>query len=290
MKKVFAAVMIVLLVSVPAFADSTHSPSAQATGGSATINAGAVQNNPRFENNIGNGFGNFSPRAEATIERGAVQNYNANIGINRQSQIQGQMQVQGQSMNNAQTIAPSQEVTIINPDPKRELPVFQTYQAPGMIEYRGPYKDGILGKAKPWKLANMWHRSVLEGMTSVWDSAKCKMYPVATRDEATENLAVKSSQDPVVAYFECSAKSDFELWGLVGTMALKAGARSIEELAYSVTFSNKASGFNLGFGGGVSVVGNGNNDHTGGSVGGGTGFGSVTTEPIEKVNAIFVAR
>jgi len=90
---------------------------------------------PETNTNIGNGIGNFSPKA--TIEKGAVDidnkninvNKNTNIGINKQGQKQGQSQGQdqGQSQSNAftptnvqgqnndQVVAPEQTVIIKSP-------------------------------------------------------------------------------------------------------------------------------------------------------------------------------
>jgi len=80
---------------------------------------------PEINTNIGNGIGNFSPKA--TIEKGAVDidnkninvNKNTNIGINKQGQKQGQSQGQDQGQfqgqNNDQTIAPHQEINIEAP-------------------------------------------------------------------------------------------------------------------------------------------------------------------------------
>lgn len=311
MKKIFAGLIMVLLIAGPALADNHYNntyyndpvtinqnPTATATatggaGGTATIQSGAVQN--KNENNIGNGLNNFSPSASAKIEKGAVQNTNTNVGINTnknfQAQMQGQLQgqLQGQIANNNQTIAPEQSVTIINPENKRDLPNIPGYVAPQQLEFRGPYEKGVAGKVKPWVRSTLWDKKSLEGMASMFGNASCKEYPIAKKSEATETLNVKESKEPAVAYYECAGDSDFELWGEVGTKALAAGAMTIEELAYAVTYYNKSTGWNIGFGGGVTAI-NGGNDNYGASVGGGTGFGSATSEPKAKITAIFIAR
>lgn len=278
MKKIFVSLFIITFMVTPAMADKTQ---IGGTSYESTINAPIA--------NGGDAYAGAIAGASANVK-------NTNIGINKQAQgqlqgqMQGQLQGQAQEMNNGQTIAPSQEITIVNPDNKRNLPNIVGYQAPGVGEYRGPYDKGIAGKVKPWERASLWNKESLNGMASTFGSAKCKEYPITKKAEATETLNVGKSKEHVVSYYECSAESDFELWGEVGTLALKAGAMFIEELAYAVTFANKSGGWNIGMGGGVSAVGNGNNDYLGGSVGGGTGFGSVTTEPIAKIRAIFVAR
>jgi hypothetical protein len=162
MKKIFTVILVsmMLIFSPLAFADTQHDGTATATatstggnasvsnvsatggsggaGGSATIQAGAIQNSPTYNNSavnvnkpvntlsqtqgisnsgnssVGNGFGNFSPNASATIQKGAVQNYNANVQGQKQGQQQQQGQKQGQgqsqSVNNGQTVAPVQNV------------------------------------------------------------------------------------------------------------------------------------------------------------------------------------
>jgi hypothetical protein len=54
--------------------------------------------------NVGNGLGNFSPKATATIERGAVDIDNKNINVQGQNQDQNQKQIQGQGQSMSNTI------------------------------------------------------------------------------------------------------------------------------------------------------------------------------------------
>lgn len=270
-----------------------------ANGGSATIQKGAVENNNNV--NVGNGINNFSPSASAKIEKGAVQNYNTNK--QQQGQIQGQVQGQKQNqaivgsgnskntvtteVNNGQMINPQQNVTFIAPENKRDLPGFYGYQAPGVGDYRGPYEKGIQLKAKPWTMQESWGKDEIEGFYSMNDTAKCKVFVVKKIREATDALKI-AKEGSISCILECSADSGFELWGTAAKKAMECGAKSIEESAYSVTYANKSDGWNIGFGGGVTAI-NGGNDNYGGSVGGGTGIGSVTTGPVEKVKAIFIA-
>ena len=131
---------------------NSNSPSATGgAGGNAVgvagnvvgIAPGGVTISPTIkpETNIGNGIGNFSPKA--TIERGAVDVDNTNVGINKnvninkptfnndptfnntnrqgqkqgqsQGQKQGQDQGQFQGQNNDQTIAPTQSINFEAP-------------------------------------------------------------------------------------------------------------------------------------------------------------------------------
>lgn len=249
-----------------------------ALGGNASANA----------TGIGVGVGIAGAKSDAT----AI-NVNSNFISTRQdlsvrnSNSQFQIQGQGQKQSIDAPLTNTTDISIVNPEPKRDLPVFPTYQAPGMIEYRGPYDKGIQSKATPWKLKKAWTKEEASGFYSSMDSASCKVYPIQKK-AATERISVDTPKDtPVACILECVAESGFELWGTAANEAFACGGTYIEEVAYKITYKNKASGWNIGIGGGVSVVGAGNDDRFGGSMGGGTGFGSVTTEPIEKASAIF---
>jgi len=305
MRKVLVSIICVLLFVTPALGDSykiggndyntfNQNPTATATGGTATIQKGAVEN--RNDNNIGNGLNNFSPSASAKIEKGAVENTNVginmnkntNIGVNKQAQ--GQLQGQGQMQNNKQVIAPSQEITIINPENKRDLPNIPGYQAPQQIEFRGPYEKGVAGKVKPWTLFASVTEEQLNDWASAFDSAECKLYTLKKQEgEKAASLSTKKSDGAVLAIIECTATSDFELFADAGKKALGAGGKNIEEMAYAITYLNKSTGWNIGLGGGVTAI-NGGNDNYGGAVGSGTGYGSVKTEPIAKITAIFAVK
>jgi len=81
-------------------------------GGNNTANGGT--------SNVGNGFGNFSPSASATIQRGAVQNdvdvKNTNVNVNSNKQQQGQQQKQT-ATNNGGVVGSNNPVTINEPAP-----------------------------------------------------------------------------------------------------------------------------------------------------------------------------
>ena len=113
---VFSAV---LFIAAPAFADSSHDPSATAT-------ATATNTNTISNTATGGAGGAGGAGGSATIQSGAVQNHNTftptNVNVNapefnnsnKQSQSQGQEQSQSQrqrqNQNNNQNIAPSQSV------------------------------------------------------------------------------------------------------------------------------------------------------------------------------------
>lgn len=156
MKRLLFALFIIMVMCGTGFADSERNGNATATATATGGAGGSVINtqvggtfsptfNPDVNTNIGNGFGNFSPKA--TIEKGAVDVDNVNVGINKnknininkptfnndptfnntnkqgqkqgqtqgqkQGQDQGQGQLQGQ--NNDQTIAPIQSINIEAP-------------------------------------------------------------------------------------------------------------------------------------------------------------------------------
>ena len=250
---------------------------------------------------------NNGPQAEANvidtnINTNTNVNTNTNTNVNvlgqqqgqlqgqAQKQAQGQLQAQGQaiigSANTSNSNNSSQEVTFISPENKRELPGFYGYQAPQWFAYRGPFEKGVAGKAKPWRMSKkQWASAELDGFYSAWDSAKCKLFQISPAKDASETLTI-GTKDVPIAILECEGASDLEIWGAAGKKALEAGAKFIEEAAYAATFINKSSGWNLGFGGGVTAV-NGGNDVYGASVGGGTGIGSASSEPIEKIKVVF---
>lgn len=286
MRKVLLILAVVLWLTFPMSAEAASpwpNPPGQDKGGDATAISNAT--------GIGVGIGIAGAKSDATAIN-VNSNYistRTDLSVkNSNSQLQTQGQGQKQSIDAPMTN--TTDISIVNPDPKRDLPVFPTYQAPQMTEFRGPYKDGLAGKFKPWRKHSLWTKEELSAMTSSFDSATCKVYPVRKKAEATESINVKASQEPVVCYLICTAENDIELWADAGLKALAAGGMTIQEEAYAVTFLNKASGWNLGFGGGVSVVGSGADDRIGGSAGGGTGIGSVKTEPVEKISALFSVR
>lgn len=328
MKKILIAVVLCLMFSItPVFANSTHiggtdnntiNNNSSATGGSSSASVGNVSatggaggtgygGSAKVDNNIGNGIGNFSPSASASIERGAVQNTNVginmnkntNIGVNKQDQdqkqAQGQLQgqLQGQmiqdSANTSNSNNAKQETSVMF-EAKRELVPIASWNAPSMTEFRGPYDKGTAGKVRPWEIKKSWTDEEVKGMYSAFDDADCKIYPIKKIDSgATANLNVGRDSE-VKAIIDCKGTSDFTIWGTAATKAMSYGATSINQAAYAVTFSNKATGWNIGIGGGVSIVGQGSDDNKGGSVGGGTGFGSVETKPVENISVIFFVR
>ena len=240
---------------------------------------------------------NSGPRAESdSTNLNTNLNANTNLQGQAQGQLQGQLQGQAQGQGQAQKVEnannAAQSVTFISPDNKRELPNIVGYQAPAGMEYRGPYEKGVAGKVKPWIMRDTWTKEELDGMYSMSDSAECKVFVLVKKEEATATVKVikaNVSTDKLIAIMECKAESDIEMWGTAGTKTLAAGGKSVEEMAYSVTYSNRSKGWNIGFGGGVTAI-NGGNDTFGGSVGGGTGFGSVESTPVSKITAIFAIR
>jgi hypothetical protein len=286
MKKIYLAVIIVLLFAAPVMADSTHIGGTDYNQSTDIGNVGSLSPAART----------FSPEANATAIQG--QNQGQQQGqAQQQGQLQGQGQGQGQAqktnidLNNGQSIAPVQEITIINPENKRDLPLIPMHNAPAGMEYRGPYEKGVAGKVKVWTLKDSWTEDEIAGLYSRTDSAECKVFPITKKEKASETATLKVGKGTgaIIAIMECKAESDIELWGTAATKAQAAGGLFVEEVAYAVTYSNKSAGWNIGFGGGVTAV-NGGNDNYGGAVGGGTGFGSVETRPVAKIAAIFMVR
>lgn len=258
MKSLVGSVVIVLMLTAPAGAwmDKPEKSSAVAVAGS--VASASVRNDVSIKN------------------------------WTSQFQAQTQSQKNRIDLNNGQTIAPKQEVQVVNPANKRDLLQISGYQAPQMVEYRGPYEKGVAGRVKPWKEQTEWTEKEIEAYYGQFDGADCRVYK--HRDVAKRTaIRVADSSSPVIAYLHCKGESDFEIWGTAGKKALELGCTNIQEKAYSVTYSNKSTGWNIGIGGGVSSTGY-SDDSKSTSVGGGTGFGSAETTPVPKINVIFVVR
>jgi hypothetical protein len=260
MKKVFAVAVIVLMLTGTAWATPPWE------GGDTNVNTNLNANS----------------------------NYNSNKNTNIQGQEQGQGQLQGQlqaqGINAPMTQGNVQGVTVVNDD-KRELPVFPTGQAPNLFSYRGKHEIGVFASLKPWEVVKVWDRGYVDTFPY------CNYF--CTGDKAIAGIpnpivcdnpfkVVAKSKLPHVMLVVLERKDPLELWGTVARIALENGINEVVVNDYKVTYANKASGWNVGLGGGVSVIDNGQNDHIGGSVGGGTGFGSVTTSPIEKAKGVFL--
>lgn len=167
------------------------------------------------------------------------------------------------------------------------LPDIPVLSGPNMIEYRGPYEKGIAGKVKPWKVRKSWSHEEAEGFYSPTDSASCKVFPIrkATNERKFISIYEDGMKVSTVAYLECTGTSDMEIWGTVTSKMKELKAGVVKEEAYAVTYSNKSKGWNIGLGGGVT--GANDSGDRGGSVGGGTGFGSVETSPVANISVVF---
>jgi hypothetical protein len=121
---------------------------------------GSVKDSGNSTNLIGNGLGNFSPSAKATIEKGAVQidnkNTNLNTNFNSNSNRQSQEQDQGQSQFGY--VAPVQEVTVNVPRELLGIPTLPTNVYPlitgGVVDWTAnmPEFEFLKGLAKGEKV------------------------------------------------------------------------------------------------------------------------------------------
>jgi hypothetical protein len=127
---------------------------------------------------------------------------------------------------------------------------------------------------------------MLEGFPScVWNCDYEKARIKKTFSRGYFRVVKKSTKD-VLGWIVITATNPLEMWGKVAQIAMDMGAEDVVEDAYQSTFSNKSGGWNVGLGGGATAISNGN-DSVGGSFGGGIGFGSVETRPVEKCQAAF---
>ncbi len=174
------------------------------------------------------------------------------------------------------------------PENKRELPNIPILPSQPQLEFRGPYKS-INEQVRPWTLTPYWNEEMVGGFPQCgWgcdiEIARLKQYPSRSMFTVVDKPNSAKVYTTIVMVY---AKNPLELWGAVARLALEYGAYEVVEVAYRNIFQNKSTGWNIGIGGGVSAV-SGGNDTIGGSVGGGTGVGSVTTGPIEKVHGAFI--
>jgi hypothetical protein len=174
----------------------------------------------------------------------------------------------------------------VNYEEKRELPNIPSQAIGPQLEYRGPYQF-IFPFVSPWNLISVWKPAMLENFPDCgWKSCQAKTGVIASIEKKDIFTVVPKSNLFYLGTIIIFATNPLELWKKVAETAFEVGADEVQEIAFKSTFTNESSGWNIGLGGGVSMISNGN-DNIGGSVGGGTGFGSVETRPVEKAHAAF---
>lgn len=178
-------------------------------------------------------------------------------------------------------------LTVVAPENKRPLPNIPDAMGVGQLEFRGPYGKGMYQFVAPWRVVAEWNPGMIEGFPScVWncDVELAKVERVIF--DRNYFKVVKKSDKRLLGWIIIRATNPLEMWGKVAQYAFEMGVEEVVENAYQSTFSNKSGGWNVGIGGGATAISNGN-DSVGGSFGGGTGFGSVETRPVEKCEAAF---
>lgn len=286
--RVFAVIFVSLvLFAPPAMADSSHDNT-----GSATATATA--------------YGGDGGNANATIQKGAIENHNSNLNLNSnenrntnlntnrqaQGQLQGQLQgqMQGQAISDSANNSAFNQQNILVEKPDRGLIAVSGYQTPGQLEYRGPYGRGIYHDATPWTRKSTWTAADVKKLPSCFFGSCGDITVVKFRElSASEKFEVAKATNfqPVGMIIDQGGNGDTpaHIWGDVANEILGMGGTVITVDKYSVTFANKSTGWNVGIGGGVSATNNGEANY-GGSVGGGTGIGSVTTAPVERCGIV----
>lgn len=178
-------------------------------------------------------------------------------------------------------------LTVISPENKRELPNIPGAPGVGQLEYRGPYGKGIYDKIVPWKVISGWATPMIDDFPTCFWNCEVEIAQVRRTIFGKGYFRVVSkSEKRILGWIIIRATNPLELWGKVAQYAFDIGAEEVVETAYQSTFANKSGGWNVGIGGGATAISNGN-DNVGGSFGGGTGFGSVETGPVEKCEAVF---
>lgn len=290
-------------------------------GGNATI-----KNSGNSTNNIGNGFGNFSPSAKATIEKGAVDvdnnnlnlnsnkntnlntnlnsnkntnlntnlnkntNLNTNIGVNKQGQeqdqSQGQLQGQSQSSKNTNVAQGGKAVNAGNKQTTEVVIEGDKYEASKM-HIQGPdlmKSDAKLAEGKP--AAAKTFGSIMEKMTSITydqarfvskdaDDVEIQKALLGEKDFRTDTISIGDTSGVFMGYiYANSGGSDVNAAGMEGKAleaAMYAGMTGIKRVYKDSGKVASGKSWNVGLGGGASIITSG--DSVAVAPNGGLGFG-----------------
>jgi len=284
MKKLLAVVAVLAMVAVA-------SP-AMAWGGSIietnnydydiTNKGGNATSNNDIDVEVGNGFGNFSPKANAEvknfntnkIEEGAVKNFNTDVNVNTNKQQQGQIQGQAQKQGQAQGQMNNWEQTF---EDKRDH-----IQGPELMRSDAKFAHGYANDAKTYGI------ELLDEVDFLYMSQAKMLSKETTGVKITKNVMFKNSfetsrvyirktdkRGKFMGYFygECKNKK-CNAAGMVGEaaeQAMKIGATHVIFIKQSDGKEAEGGSWNIGIGGGASIMSN--SETVAVAPNGGLGFG-----------------
>ena len=177
-------------------------------------------------------------------------------------------------------------MTVLYPEEKRELPNIPSAPGVSQLEYRGPYGKGIYQFILPWRVISEWTPDKIKDFPSCIWNCKTETAILFKADATNKFTVVNKSSLRYMGFHIIRATNPLELWGKVSQIAFEVGASEVKENAFQSLLPNKSSGWTVGVLGGMTAI-NGGNDTFGGAIGGGTGFGSVETGSIEKCEGAF---
>lgn len=289
---IFSLILVFSLTGM-AYADSSHDSTGSAT---ATANANATGGNATAYGGQGGSGGS----AYATIQRGAIENYNTNFVSNSnkidnkntntnmnwnsqsQKQQQKQSQKQSQGQNNDQNISPSQSVNVITPRDFLGVPAPADVK---LIPYTGTPNSLYSESTAPWLFAPKWTKDMVDRLKTCYFGCDTEVVQIGSAGSSSSFVIGKGSQ--VLAIIYVSADNPGRLWGNVANKALELGAAKVEMLKFISSFKMKSTGASFYVGGGLSTVyGAGEDKAVAGSAG--IGFGTATAQAIESAKAAFV--
>jgi len=282
----FIAVFFFCAMAAPAFAQiATSDSNADATAGAVAIGGG---NSSSDAVGIGIGEGG-SASAGASATGGNSQSQSSiNMGDTESTS----------SLNLTQTY----EATKI----PRNFPEVQQAQRPTFFSgnHSGPYEKDWNASSVPWFYKTRWTEKDISRMKKGNDldgEMRVYMYqePFKGKSESfkvvTENTTPEKIQSEYTVIAKIIVHSDDEKGVDYDSLFIMAGKENLKKIGAPIllvetvgyTFGSSVSGWNIGLGGGVSMVGDG--PGVGGSVGGGPGYGKVRSSAVTHPFITFLA-
>lgn len=290
--KVISIIAAVMLMIVPVYADSTHGDNIT-NNYNATVEGGQGGQGGQGGDAYATGGKSYSDaNASANAKSSSSSNSGAMAVDNSTHKLSSTVNnalSNSQSQSNTSVGTVTTTTTYTAPENKRELPNIITGSAPSLFSYRGKYVS-TFDTLMPWELRVNWSAALVDSYPycNVFCNGDMETAGVVGYEKYDSFNVVKSSKLQNMMIVTIERENPLVLWGTVARFALASGIKEVVPYDYKVTFSNKATGWNIGLGGGVSLIDGGSNDNTGGSVGAGIGFGSVETRPVEKCKAVFL--
>jgi hypothetical protein len=277
---------------------------------------GGAGGNAHVDNNIGNGIGNFSPSAKATIEKGAVQNnptfnndirntntnLNNNIISNKQSQDQGQAQLQGQGQ--SQSIKGSGNSSVKNANNAKQNTTVtiegDKYEAskmhiegPGLIKSDAKLAEGKASRGKTIgsimdRLASVTYKQA-KSLSKDSDDVEIMKAFLGENDFRVDVISIGDTSGEFMGYIYANSNgADVNAAGMEGKAleaAMYAGMTGIVRVHKDSGKVASGKSWNVGLGGGASIITSG--DSVAIAPNGGLGVGGAKASNEELPDMVF---